>query len=135
MVNAIPHKLLKRSSYYSCPPTGLSTPPALLHASFASVSKNKYKATVSGTFTDKVTKKTKLVIAFVGDSGRTPIAHPNIFAACTGSGCPIKPGVKYNQTVEFQVPDKLSKQFDMVLSVANSESNILGCIEFNVGPE
>ncbi|CAG8567589.1 1648_t:CDS:1 [Funneliformis mosseae] len=123
MVNAIPHKLLKRSGYYSCPQDLF-----LLRGSFT-MSDQKYTATVTGTLKNDVTEQTKLVVAF-GDSNGAALADPIVFDACTGSGCPIKAGDAINQQVEFQAPGKLPKPYNMVFSMANSESDILGCFYF-----
>ncbi|CAG8516872.1 1277_t:CDS:1 [Funneliformis mosseae] len=123
MVNAIPHKLLKRADYYSCPQDLF-----LLRGSFT-ISEQKVIATVTGTLKNDITEQTKLVVAF-GDSNVAALAEPIVFDACTGSGCPIKAGDAINQKVEFKLPDQLPKSYNTVFSMANSESDILGCFDF-----
>ncbi|CAG8674585.1 15725_t:CDS:1 [Funneliformis mosseae] len=78
MVNAIPHKLLKRSGYYSCPPLG------------GTLTRTHQKCTATVTaLNNDVTEQTKLVVAF-GNSMGGALADPIVFDACTGSECPIK---------------------------------------------
>ncbi|CAG8739971.1 6614_t:CDS:1, partial [Funneliformis mosseae] len=69
MVNAIPHNLLKRSGYYSCPRDLF-----LLRGSLK-MNDQKFTATVTGTLKNDITEQTKLVVAF-GDSNVAALADP-----------------------------------------------------------
>ncbi|CAG8648078.1 12624_t:CDS:2 [Funneliformis caledonium] len=86
----------------------------------------KITAIVTRILKNDVTEQTKLVVAFSDKNGAT-LAELIFFDACTGSGCPIKAGDAINQKVEFNLPDK---SFYMVFSMANSESDVLGCFYF-----
>ncbi|CAG8615512.1 12054_t:CDS:1 [Funneliformis mosseae] len=129
MVNAIPHKLLKRTSFNACFTPGASSAPALLQVSISPdppVAGTNVKVSVSGTFSKDVTAQTKLVVAFA-DFSKQPIAPPFVTDACTGSGCPIKAGDSYSQSVDVLVPNNLPSNYIMGAGVGNSESDILGC--------
>ncbi|CAI2175192.1 10292_t:CDS:1 [Funneliformis geosporum] len=130
MVNAIPHKLLKRASFSQCPPPpGSNTPLPKLEVSISPdppVAGQKVKFSVSGKFSKDITEQTKLGVAFV-DTNQNPIEPPTVVDACTGSGCPIKAGDSYNQTAEVPVPDTLPNQYIIGVAVGDSESEGLGC--------
>ncbi|CAG8480890.1 15237_t:CDS:2 [Funneliformis mosseae] len=137
MVNANPHKSHKLpSSFLQCNASqGSKTPPVLLDVVFNPQPQEEKRnptldITISGKFTEDVTKKTFTVVAFVDEVTQQLAFPPTILAACTGSECPVKAGKNFNQTVEVV----LQKQSDypyliptrMVVSVANSDTDILG---------
>ncbi|CAG8590419.1 15829_t:CDS:1 [Funneliformis mosseae] len=129
MVNAVPHK--RTTSFGACPPPeGSHTQIPVLQVSLSTdppVAGQKDAFTVSGKFTKDVTDQTKLVIAFVDIIGKKPIQDPTTVPACTGSGCPIKAGDQYTQTVEVQAPENLPVTYALVVGVGNSIPDPLGC--------
>nr|CAB45404.1 hypothetical protein [Funneliformis mosseae] len=53
---------------------------------------------------------------------------PTIVPACTGSGCPIKAGEQYTQTVEVQVPARLPSPYLLGVGVGSADgTDVLGC--------
>ncbi|CAG8625795.1 11214_t:CDS:2 [Funneliformis mosseae] len=113
MVNAIPHKLIKRTTdFIQCPPPeGSTTKVPLLKVSLSAdppVAGQKDTFTVSGKLLKDATEQTKLGVAFVDLNGNT-IGDLTVVSACSGSGCKIKAGDQYTQTVDVQVPNNLTK--------------------------
>ncbi|CAG8748487.1 12543_t:CDS:1, partial [Funneliformis mosseae] len=131
MVNAIPHKLIKRTTIFEqCPPPqGSSIAPPLLQVALSAdppVAGQKDTLTISGKLLNDVNEQIKLKISFI-DLNKTRIAHPTIVSACTGSGCTIKAGDPYTQTVEVQVPSNLTSSYYLLVFVGNSLYEPLGC--------
>ncbi|CAG8763708.1 3880_t:CDS:1, partial [Funneliformis caledonium] len=70
--------------------------------------------TISGKFTEDVTKKTFTVVAFVNEATQQLAFPPTILDACTGSECPVKAGKNFNQTVKVEL-EKLEKRSDYLI--------------------
>ncbi|CAG8480859.1 15234_t:CDS:1 [Funneliformis mosseae] len=131
MVNAFPHNLLKRAIKFNqcAPPDGSIIPPTKLKVTLSPevpVAGQMNKVTISGKFTEDITENTELVVAFI-DSNRDPIDEPTKLPACTGSGCSIKVGEQYTQTVEIQTPDSIPHSTDMFIVIGNSKTDVIGC--------
>ncbi|CAG8649068.1 16713_t:CDS:1 [Funneliformis mosseae] len=131
-VNAIPHKLLKRTTKFDAclPPQGSTTPPPLLQVSLSPdppAAGQKDTVTVSGKFSEDITEDTMLAVVFAQQDVGI-IGDPFITPACTGSGCPIKAGEQYTQTVEIQAPADLPNPYLLGAAVGNPDTqDVLGC--------
>ncbi|CAG8716086.1 10287_t:CDS:1, partial [Funneliformis caledonium] len=90
------------------------------------VAGQKEEVTISGKFAEDITESTEIAIAFV-DMGRTPLADPAKFPACTGSGCSIKAGEQYTKTVEIQAPDSIPNLSFLMIAMGNSNTDVIGC--------
>ncbi|CAG8630442.1 11470_t:CDS:2 [Funneliformis caledonium] len=110
--------------------TSSTTPPPLLQVSLSPdppVAGQKDTVTVSGKFSKDVTNDTILAVVFA-QPGEGIIGDPVIVPACTGSGCPIKAGEQYTQTVEIQAPADLPNPYLLGAAVGNPVTHdALGC--------
>ncbi|CAG8711613.1 1922_t:CDS:1, partial [Funneliformis caledonium] len=108
---------------------GSTTQAPLLQVSLSAdppVAGQKDTFTVSGKLSEDATEQTKLAISFV-DLNKNPIGHPTVVSACSGSGCRIKAGDQYTQTVDVQVPNNLPSKYVLAVGVGNTVSDPLGC--------
>ncbi|CAG8767235.1 14401_t:CDS:1, partial [Funneliformis caledonium] len=85
--------------------------------------------TVSGKLLKDATEQTNLGVAFVDLNGNT-IGDLTVVSACSGSGCKIKAGDQYTQTVDVQVPNNLNSTYELTIGVWNTVNTVLdplGC--------
>ncbi|CAG8632091.1 9095_t:CDS:2 [Funneliformis caledonium] len=121
----VPH-LRSISSFLPCPPPVIKTPVPVLQVSHSTDPGQNNVFTVSGKFTKDVTDQTKLAVAFVNSSNKL-VEDPTTVPACTGSGCPIKAGDQYTQTMEIHEPGNLTFDYILAFGVGNSVTDLLGC--------
>ncbi|CAG8509591.1 3236_t:CDS:2 [Funneliformis caledonium] len=108
---------------------GSIIPPTKLQVTFSPevpVAGQMDEVTISGKFTKDITENTELVVAFI-DSNGAALADPTKLPACTGSGCSIKAGEQYTQTVEIQAPDSIPHSTDIFIVMGNSKTDVIGC--------
>ncbi|CAG8719679.1 16541_t:CDS:1 [Funneliformis mosseae] len=128
MVNAIPHKLIKRTTTFKqCPPPeGSTTPPPLLQVSLSAdppVAKQKNTFTVSGKLSRDVAENTRIVISFVDLNKNTVIFDDFV---CTDVRCPIKAGDQFTKTMTVEVPGNLTSSYVLTVGVGYT-SEPIGC--------
>ena len=135
MVNAVPHLLYKReTSFGPCPVSPPITQVDVTISPDPVVAGKPDTFTVSGTLTEDITDETLLLIVFGDPSTGKQVGDTYTQPICTGTGCPIKAGTKFDVTAkDVPVPADLPKAYSIGVGVVNSATDILGCAVAIVG--
>ncbi|CAG8672871.1 16263_t:CDS:1 [Funneliformis mosseae] len=132
MVNAIPHRLQKRSfSFGSCTPLKGKNPPPIISVEVASntiVPGQTNTLVVTGMLIEPIFESTQLIAQFVDSETNNFIGEPSINSICGGAGCPIKGGTQFTTIIgNLLAPSQLPDEYSIVVSVIDEFKDILGC--------